>query len=276
MATQFKPTSGYAPSGDGKIYFETAGSGRALVFIHAGVSDRRMWDPQFETFARDFQVIRFDLRGFGKSAIPPGPYSNRDDLRSVLAFLGVAKAALVGCSMGGTTAIDFALEHPEAASALVPVGAGVSGSKDWSPQTIKHFGEMMRLVQDRDLEGARERDARFWINGPARDSSKIDSAYRDRATQLHRENFSIERFAMPPEQELVPPAIGRLGEIRCPTMVVVGDSDADDLLKLSHRLASDIPGARHVTIENAAHLPSLEHPDQFNAILRDFLVALPK
>src|SRR6266851_3315872 len=220
MTTQFKPTSGYAPSGDGQIYFETAGSGRALVFIHAGVSDSRMWDPQFESFARDYQVIRFDLRGFGKSAMPPGPYSKRGDLRSVRDFLGVAKAALVGCSMGGTTAIDFALEHPEAASALVPVGAGVSGAKDWSPQSLKHFGELMRLVQERDLEGARERDARYWIDGPTRDTSKVDSAYRDRATQLHRENFSVERF-MHQEQELVPPAIGRLGEIRCPSLVVV-------------------------------------------------------
>jgi len=275
MTTQFKPTSGYAPSGDGQIYFETAGSGRALVFIHAGVSDRRMWDPQFESFARDYLVIRLDLRGFGKSAMPVEPFSNREDLRSVLDFLGVATAAIVGCSMGGTTAIDFALEHPEAVSALVPVGAGVSGWKDWSMQTLTLIGEMMRLVQQQDLEGVRERDARYWIDGPTRDASKIDSAYRDRATQLHRENFSVERF-MHQEQELAPPAIGRLGEIKCLTMVVVGDSDSDDLINLSHRLAREIPGARHVTIENAAHLPSLEHPDQFNALLRDFLAGLPK
>ena len=134
----------------------------------------------------------------------------------------------------------------------------------------------MRLIQERDLEGARKLDAHHWIDGPARDAAKIDSAYRDRATELHRENFSFERFIMHPEQELAPPALGRLGEIRCPTMVVVGDSDADDLLKLGHRLASEIPGARQVMIENAAHLPSLEHPDQFNAILREFLAGLPK
>ena len=98
-----------------------------------------MWDPQIEAFASRFKVVRYDLRGFGKSSMPEESFALRDDLLAVLKHLGIGKAALVGCSMGGATAIDFTLEHPEMVTALVPVGAGVSGWNDWSPQSVSLF-----------------------------------------------------------------------------------------------------------------------------------------
>lgn len=142
MAPRFDVTSGYAPSGAAKIYFESAGTGRNLIFAHAGISDSRMWDPQFESFAERFRVVRYDHRGFGKSKLTDEPYALADDLLNVLRHLSVAKTALVGCSMGGTAAIDFALEHPEMVAALVLVGSGVSGlndPKELSAEAIKHW-----------------------------------------------------------------------------------------------------------------------------------------
>ena len=263
--------SGYAPSDGAKIYFESAGAGPTVVFIHAGVSDRRMWDPQFDFFARKFRVVRYDLRGFGKSEMPDLPYSNRADLGNVLLHLKIDKAALVGCSMGGATAIDFTLEHPERVTALLPVGAGVSGWNEWSDEGIRYFTEFMRLAKEGNIERAREMDAVLWLDGPARDPSRIDPSYRRRAREIHKDNFSFTRFAHP-EQELKPPAIGRLREINCPTLVLVGDSDTPELMKLATRLAKEIPGARSVTIANAAHLPNLEHPDEFNALVDEFLI----
>jgi 3-oxoadipate enol-lactonase len=265
--------SGYAPSGAASLYFETAGSGPALAFVHAGVSDSRMWDPQFEAFASRFQVVRYDHRGYGKSAMPEGPYALRDDLLAVLRHLGVAQATLVGCSMGGATAIDFTLEHPEMVTALVLVGSGVTGLNDpsqLSDATIKYWTEFLKAIRDGDVDRAREMDAKHWIDGPLRDASRIDPVYRERARQLHRENFSLQRSTTQ-EQPLKPAAIGRLGEIKVPTLVVIGDNDEPDLLKLADRLAREIPNATKVPIENAAHLPSLEHPALFNQILSDFL-----
>jgi 3-oxoadipate enol-lactonase len=113
MASRSDIKSGYATSRAANLYFETAGSGPTLVFLHAGVADSRMWDPQFDGFASKFQVIRYDHRSFGKSKMPDGPYALRDDLLSVLRHLGIAKATVVGCSMGGAAAIDCTLEHPE-------------------------------------------------------------------------------------------------------------------------------------------------------------------
>lgn len=262
--------SGYAQSGHAKLYFETAGSGDALVFVHAGVTDRRMWDPQVEYFAPKYRVVRFDLRGFGKSEMGDEPYSLRGDLLNLLTFLGVRKAALVGCSMGGATAIDFTLEHPDMVTALMPVAAGVSGFNLLTGDLLGHFTKLTTLVQARDVEGAQALDAHFWIDGPNRDASRIDPAFRERALEVHKENFSVERF-LKPEQELQPPALGRLAEIRCPTQVVVGDADAQDLIKLAERIAADVPGAKLATIANAAHLPSEEHPREFNRILEEFL-----
>jgi 3-oxoadipate enol-lactonase len=278
MPPRTEITSGYANSGIAKIYFETAGAGPDLVFVHAGVSDSRMWEPQFDAFAKRFRVVRYDHRGFGKSKMPDEPYALWDDLLSVVRHVGIAKATFVGCSMGGATVVDFALEHPEMVNALVLVGSGVSGlndPKELSPEAIRHWTEFLTLVRDRDVEGAREMDAKYWIDGPSRDPTQIDPAYRNRARQLHRENFTIERFAHQ-EAALQPPAIGRLRELAAPTLIVIGDHDSEDLVKLADRLAAEIPNATLTTIKNAAHLPSLEHPDQFNEILSNFLTQLPR
>lgn len=278
MAQKSASTEGFAQSGGARIYYESTGSGPALVFVHAGVSDSRMWDPQIAEFAPYYRVIRYDLRGFGKSAFVAEPFSYRDDLLSVLRHLGIARAAIVGCSMGGATAIDFALEHPEMVTALVLVGSGVSGlndPKELSPDAIKSWTEGMRLIEKGDLDGARELEARYWIDGPRRDPAQVDPAYRSRARELHRENFSIERMARQ-EKPIDPPAIGRLGEIGAPTLLMIGECDSEDLLKLAPRMQAEIRGAKMVTIKNAAHLPSLEHPDEFNSVLREFLSSASK
>ena len=195
MPTRADFQSGYASSGDARIYFEAAGVGPGLVFVHAGVSDSRMWEPQFDTFAAKYRVVRYDHRGFGKSKMPDGPYALRDDLLSVVRQVGIAKATFVGCSMGGATVIDFALEHPEMVSALVLVGSGVTGLNDpsqLSADSIKHWAEFLTAARDRDVDRARELEAKYWIDGPSRDAAQVDPVYRERARQLHRENFSLE------------------------------------------------------------------------------------
>jgi pimeloyl-ACP methyl ester carboxylesterase len=205
--------------------------------------------------------------------MPEEKFALRDDLLAVLQHLGIGKAALVGCSMGGATAIDFTLEHPQMVTALVPVGAGLGGWDDWSKESVNQFTETMNLVKKGDATAIFELGARYWLDGPSRDASRIDPKYRGRAWQLYKENFSLEFFKRA-EEPLKPPAIQRLGEIKCPTMVAIGDSDAQDLQKVARRLASEIPGARINTIKDAAHLPSLEHPAQFNRLLQDFLTPL--
>ena len=116
-------------------------------------------------------------------------------------------------------------------------------------------------------------DAKLWLDGPSRDASRIDRLYRERARQLHKDNFSLTRF-LHPEEELKPPALARLGEIKVPVLVMVGDADAPDVIAVADRLTADISGAKRVTIRDAAHLPNLERPDEFNRIVMEFLTPI--
>ncbi len=106
-------TNDYMTFDGAKIYYETAGQGEALLLVHAGFVDSRMWDDQFMFFARNYRVIRFDMRGFGRSDPAQGPVVRRHEIESLMNHLGIQNAALVGCSMGGANVLDFALEHPD-------------------------------------------------------------------------------------------------------------------------------------------------------------------
>ncbi len=122
-----KRQSGFAPSDGARLYYEISGSGESLVLVHTGIADSRMWDGRLATFARRYRVIRYDMRGFGRSAMVEGPFSHHEDLRALLDSLGIERVFLVGCSIGGRAIIDFTLEHPERVRALVPVGSALSG-----------------------------------------------------------------------------------------------------------------------------------------------------
>src|SRR5262249_28597395 len=127
--------SGFGMIAEPSLYYEEiAGDGIPVVLIHGGQLDRRMWDDQFQVFAKEVRVIRYDVRGFGKSPAATKPYSDIDDLHQLLKFLNIKKAHLVGLSLGGRIAIDFTLEHPEMAASLTAVGPGLSGYEDWSPE----------------------------------------------------------------------------------------------------------------------------------------------
>lgn len=139
-----KKQTGFIEVEGTRLYYEVAGSGRTMILIHGLTLDSRMWDDQFETFAQQYQVIRYDLRGFGKSGLPNSEsYSYVDDQKALIDHLGVSHAYVIGLSLGGMIAIDFALEHPEATDALIPVDA-VLGGFQW-----QEFGESLASVWTR-------------------------------------------------------------------------------------------------------------------------------
>src|SRR5579863_9031077 len=128
MARTNQPITGYIETNGTNLYYEVMGEGHPLVLVHGGYMDRRMWDDQFAAFARHYRVIRYDVRGFGKSELPPVPYTDRQDLHTLLSFLGIEKTYLVGLSLGGEIAIDFTLDYPDMVDALILVGSSISGA----------------------------------------------------------------------------------------------------------------------------------------------------
>ena len=215
-----------------------------------------MWDPQFDLFARRFRVVRYDHRGFGKTKPTHTPFMLHEDLLSVMRRLGIARAVLIGCSMGGTTAIDFALAYPDMVDALVLSGPGLSGWA-WSPEMVKFLTEMFERVGAGDIDGARELNERLWLDGP-RDSRSIDPIYRARASALSFDNFRPRMNCSALAARVH--RCGAPGEIKAPTLVMIGDCDAPDLHKIATLLVSEIAGARiwsHSEALYAAHSRAL-------------------
>src|SRR3989442_13045673 len=134
--------TGYAEVDGGRLYYETSGKGPALVLIHAGFLDSRMWDTQFQLFSESHRVIRYDVRGFGKSDVARTKFSDYKDLHGLLDHLRVKTASLVGVSNGGRITSDFAVEYPSMVNHLVLVSPGISGDKSSGPQEEKNGEEV--------------------------------------------------------------------------------------------------------------------------------------
>ena len=252
-----------------RIHYERAGEGLPVMFLHAGVADSRMWEPQMHAFAMHFDCIAPDIRGFGKSELPPQRWLPVADILGLMDELGLKPAHLIGCSIGGSMAIDFALEHPERISKLVLVGPGVGGT-NFSAKHPELVAEMEAAEKAGDHRAILESDARFWLDGPRRPAGYVKDPIRKLFFEMDT-NFDSDWNAAPTDK-IEPPAVNRLHEITAPTLVVVGDEDVPMVFDAVELLMEKVPHARKAVIHDAAHLPNLEHPDEFNRIVLEFLL----
>ena len=255
-----------------ELYREVAGEGPPVVLVHAGICDSRMWDPQWETFPRSHRVVRYDLRGFGRSPLGPGRYSPPADLIALLDELALGPATLVGASMGGGISLQVAVARPELVSALVLVGSAVRGH-DWSDYVTRGWAEEEGAFERGDLDAAVEVNLRTWVDGPRRSPDEVDLEIRRKVGEMQRRALElyVEGGADAQEEALVLDIGDRLGEISVPTLVLAGELDVPDIQLLADRLEREIPGARRATIEGAAHVPSMERPDEFDRLVLGFL-----
>jgi 3-oxoadipate enol-lactonase len=264
-------TTGFAPVAGGRLWFETAGSGPAVVMLHAGIADRRMWDEQIGPFAEQYRVVRYDMRGHGQSDVPSAAYSDRQDLAALLGYLGIERAWLVGVSGGARLATDTALELPSLVAGLVLAAPAVSGYTGWSERVRRSWREADAALEAGEIDDAVEVSLRTWVDGPERTPDQVDPMVRARVREMQRHLFSRPRPAAG-SQRLDPPAIGRLGDISAPALVLWGDHDQPDIVAIAERLASEIPGAERLVIPGVAHVPNIEWPAEFNRAVFDFLM----
>ena len=252
-----------------RIHFERAGEGLPVILLHAGVADHRMWEPQLRAFAKQFDVIAPDMRGFGRSELPPLHWSPVADVLGLIDHLQLKPVHLIGCSIGGGVAIDFALEHGERISKLVTVGPGVGGTQ-FGARYPELFAEAEAAEKAGDHRAIVEADARLWLDGPRRRPGHVKDPIRKLFFEMDG-NFDSD-FESAPIDHIEPPAAERLHEITAPTLVVVGDEDAPPVFDAVELLMEKIPRARKAVIHDAAHLPNLEHPEEFNRIVLEFLL----
>ena len=253
-----------------RIHYERQGSGIPVIFLHAGVADHRMWDPQVEPFARHFDVIRPDMRGFGRSELPSVRWSPAADVLGLIDELRLKPAHVVGCSMGGSAAIDFVLQNPERVSKLVLVGPGLGGANFGEKYPELH-AEVEALYKAGDYDAANHAEMYMWLDGPRRARGYVRQPLRELFLDMNGAGFDKDWDSAPVES-LDPPAIERLHEISAPTLVVLGDQDMPEIADTVDLLMAKIAHASKAVIHDAAHLPNLEHPDEFNRIVLEFLL----
>jgi 3-oxoadipate enol-lactonase len=267
--------SGYAEIKDVRLYYEIDGEGSNLVFVHAGCADHRMWDEQFSAFARQYSVLRYDTRGYGKSTLSIGSFSNRDDLYYLLETLGIQQAHFVACSMGSFAVTDFALEHPEKIKSLVLVSPALSGYP-YEGQPSQPVLDMIQARKTGNLQYAAELQAQLWADGFKRNSDQVNREVHELVRQMSFDSLTLQadiirETAFLIEEPLNPPAMERLEQINVPTLVIVGDLDDDSEMAIAEVLTTRIKGAQKATIHETAHLPNMEQPEEFNHIVLKFL-----
>ncbi|GAB3839740.1 alpha/beta fold hydrolase [Dactylosporangium cerinum] len=261
--------TGHIEVTDGTLYYEAAGDGPAVVLLHGGLLDCRMWDDQFELLAGTHRVIRLDARSHGRSSTATGDFRHDDDLAAVLDTLGVDRAALVGLSMGGRIAFDFAVSRPERVWALCAAATGISGMTFTDPYILDHNQEIGRAAQERDTAGFVEAFLRAWVDGPHRTPQDVAASVRVRCADMAANNAALHATAQ--GRMLERDALHRLGEVTAPSLLVIGDADSSDIVDVTQRAVRDVAGARRVEIPGAGHMVNLEQPDAFNAALLPFL-----
>lgn len=259
-ATAAEPSPGtYADVEGGRLFYETCGSGpRTLVLLHDGVLHAATWDAVWPALCKRFRVVRYDRRGFGRSAAATTPYAPTDDLGAVMKAAGVGRAVLVGSSAGSGIAVDYALKQPDAVKRLVLVGPFVSGFP-----LSQHFidrgtaigqalarGDAMTAINDR------------WILAPGHDEA------RRRLLGLLMANPQDVTHA--DRQRPAPPAMPRLSGLRKPVLLIVGEDDIPDVQAQAGALEALVPGARRVVVKDAGHLVSLEQPERLSDLISAF------
>lgn len=249
-----------------------------VVLVHAGVADRRMWDPQWPGLTATRDALRLDLRGFGGSERrpPTGVLDPVADVLDTLEHLGVASCHLVGSSFGAGVAVEVALTRPDLVRSLVLAPPGGSLLSERTADLEAFVTAEREAMARGDLDAAVEANLDAWVAGQGRNLADVAPAVTASVRVMQRRAFDIDAAwgalgLELDEAELEPPAVERLEQVSSPTLLVVGGHDLDTTLLAADRLEQQVPDVRRVDIPDAAHLPSMEAPDAFLRLLLDWV-----
>jgi 3-oxoadipate enol-lactonase len=241
-----------------------------VLLLHEGIADRTMWTSQRVALeGAGHRVVAPDLRGFGERRLEAGPFSHLRDAEALLD----GPAAVVGNSLGGRIALELAVHRPDLVERLVVIAPGLPGW-EWSDETRAGWAAEEKAYESGDLDAAAEAAVRLWVDGPHRSPDEVDPAVRAQVKEMVLRSYAMQHEAWEAgahEETLDPPVDQRLAEIRCPTLVLVGDHDVADMQAIAAHVAGSIAGAKLVRLEGAAHAPPLERPDEVNELLLAFL-----
>jgi len=247
------------------LHYIAEGAGPAVVLVHAFQMDAREWDEIAPVLARSHRVIRYDVRGHGRSASAARPTAAHDDLRDLLDELHVTRASLVGLSMGSGIVLDAALAFPERVDRVVMVSPTVAGVT-----TVVPF-EWMTPIIAAVRAGAKDSAAALWWASEMMAGARARGAAGERYHQVVLDNARI--WGENPSSRLLldPPAGKRLESLQAPLLVIVGERDAAGIRQLADTLTRRAPNAKSMMMPGAGHMISVERPAELGRALAAFL-----
>lgn len=250
----------------GQIYFETCGkAAQAIVLIHDGVINSASFDDMWSVLCKDFRVVRYDRRGYGRSPAAKALYSPQEDLAAVIHAAGLDHASLVGFSFGGGLAVSYAIDHPNQVDGLVISGAALNGfqvSKNFTGRITHIMLPMVVGNMDAVIANA---SAETWIMAPGHDAARAKIAALIKASPQdlrHQMRDPIKPW---------PSDLPRMPGLKVPTLILTGDHDIADNQAQSGAAQVLIPGSRRIVVEDAGHLMQLEHPREVADLIADFV-----
>ena len=266
---------GYAEVNDTRLYYEVAGQGEPIILVHGWGFDTRGWNYQFEPFSKQYQVIRYDQRGFGKSGQPISgeQYSHVEDLKALMDHLRIEKAHLIGHSFGGLHVSAISVLYSERVLSLIMADGSLPGYQETMPSAdlLEWIGESWRLGKEVGVEAAKER---FYYGSPegvltyALSNPKSAVIMEEMKNDYSGYNWTIENNRV--EYDI----IDRLEEMKTPTLVVVGELNPSIYHEVADYMVENIHGARKYILKGAGHGLMLENPEDFNREVLSFLSSL--
>lgn len=259
-----------------ELYYEIAGSGETLVLVHGNCGDRRHWDFQFMPLAKEFNVIRYDVRGYGKSALPDPeePYSDYEDLKALLDYLNINKVHICGLSMGSGIIVDFAIAYPERCKSLIPISPWVSGygMNEFKSPSVDSLSTVMTTMASIAREKGSKEATDYLLTGNLLIKNSIRSAKTLDLMKMVGYDYSFWGFINETKrQPLQPMAISQLGKIKTPTLIVTAEYDFELSKELAEIMENEIAGSKKVSIEKAGHCMNMDRPGEFNEVLIKFI-----
>jgi len=264
--------SGYALVNGTKLYYEIAGKGEPLILIHGSFGDRRFWIHQFNALSKKFKVICYDIRGFGKSALPDSneSYTDAADLDALMQYLKIDKAHLCGLSLGSFIVIDMALAYPQRCISLIPAGPRVAGdgTTENSDSIRAIIAKATAIVKE---QGAKAATDFLWMGNHAMGYTVISRSTRKTLLQMGYE-YSWWRYLHSSKRDYaVPDGIKRLNELKIPTLIVTSEFDLALCKDVASTMAKQISTSKLVSIKGAGHIMNMDKPEEFNQLVTNFI-----
>lgn len=230
-----------------------------LVLLHGMAGERSDWDRLVEALPADYPIVRYDLRGFGQSNSDDREYSHSDDLLALFDAQGIEQATVLGLSMGGGVALNFALSHPTRVSRLILLSPAMVGW-EWSAEWRGLWREVLHAARDGDLALARAR----WFEHPmfavVRESDAADEL-RQAIDAYHGRQW----FRDPQRMEL--PDVDRLHTLAMPTLLLSGERDVADMRLIADVIEGAAPDVRRIDFAGAGHMLHIERPKEVVAAI---------